>query len=333
MKKNINVAILALVLAALPVTVRAFVITFDYTYDTTGFFGNTTAKAALEAAASDISDVLRGSALGALQSSYTGTAGTGAVALKWEASLKNPATGEKLSLLPPLTANAFTIYVGARSLSGNTLGQGGPAGISYRTGGSADTQEDLDAATAAAKVVASAGFARGGPIIGSANGISYGTLAGNLWFDNDASTAWHFDHTTAVESASNDFYSVALHEILHTLGYGIGETWNSLKTGNTWSGEAATGTSIDGGHLASGTQSQIITGSVLQDAVMTPSINIGTRKYLTELDLAILSDLGYTVMHPAAAVPELATVALMAGLAALLAGAARLARRQPRSRS
>ncbi|EIP99710.1 hypothetical protein OpiT1DRAFT_04238 [Opitutaceae bacterium TAV1] len=297
----------------LPATAPALVITFDYTYDTGGFFSNPAAKAALEAAAADISSVLGNTTLGALQSSYAGSHGSANATLSWQAGIKHPTTGGALALLPPLAANVFTIYVGAQPLSGGTLGQGGPAGLSYGINGSTGSQADWDAAVNAAANAASAGLTRGGgPIIGTTTGgVSFGLLAGNLWFDNDNSAKWHFDHTTAVASDAYDFYSVALHEILHTLGYGIGDTWEALSAGGVWSGLSAAGVSIDDGHLASGTQGESITGSGMQDAVMTPSIANGVRKYLTDLDLAILGDLGYTV----GVIPEPAAVAWMAALA------------------
>jgi hypothetical protein len=43
---------------------------------------------------------------------------------------------------------------------------------------------------------------------------------------------------------------------------------------------------------------------VLQEAVMDPSILTGTRKYLTQMDLAFLRDLNYVT------IPEPSTVAL-----------------------
>ncbi|MCB1103839.1 MAG: PEP-CTERM sorting domain-containing protein, partial [Cephaloticoccus sp.] len=48
-----------------------------------------------------------------------------------------------------------------------------------------------------------------------------------------------------------------------------------------------------------------------QETAMDPDIAANQRKYLTELDLAGLQDIGYT------AVPEPATLALLAGAGAL----------------
>ena len=37
----------------------------------------------------------------------------------------------------------------------------------------------------------------------------------------DMDDYWHFDHTLDPASGKNDFYSVAVHEILHTMGFGL----------------------------------------------------------------------------------------------------------------
>ena len=52
-----------------------------------------------------------------------------------------------------------------------------------------------------------------------------------------------------------------------------------------------------------------------QETEMDPTIMLGTRKYYTDLDVAALSDLGYTVT---AAVPEPATEAGIIGLVVLM---------------
>ena len=64
--------------------------------------------------------------------------------------------------------------------------------------------------------------------------------AESLAFDND--TNWHFDHTTMPPTpmpptpAKSDFYSVALHEIGHTLGFGASSEWTSFVSGTTFIG-------------------------------------------------------------------------------------------------
>ena len=161
--------------------------------------------------------------------------------------------------------------------------------------------------------------------------LNYGPVVGNLWFDDDTdnsggtddsarlSAFWHFDHSTSVASGKYDFYTVALHEILHAIGYGTGTEWNSNVSATTWTGAngvATHGTGvglIDGGgaHLATSISSTALDGGATQDVVMSPSISTGVRKTLTDLDLAILKDLNYS------AVPEPGHAALVFGALAL----------------
>jgi hypothetical protein len=184
-----------------------------------------------------------------------------------------------------------------------------------------------------------------GPVMGSLSGsialgntnanysLQYGAVIGSLTFDDDVNndgtpdfgstlnSYWHFDYNTPVGSGQNDFYSVALHEMIHTLGLGTSQTWTSLHNGSTWLGphaDALNGgsgvglVSTDGGHIAEGTMSFRLSDGALQEAVMDPSLTVGTRKTLTQLDVAFLQDLGYAV------VPEPSSLSLLAcGLLAL----------------
>jgi hypothetical protein len=155
----------------------------------------------------------------------------------------------------------------------------------------------------------------GGSFEGTTFSTSYGPTLGNLWFNNDVTTNWQLDHTSAVGSGQSDLYSVALHEILHSLGIGTYNSWDSNVSGTNWTGSEAidlygTGTGlIDGGgsHIANGIMSERLSDGVLQEVVMDPNITTGTRKELTQLDLAFLRDIGWET----AAVPEPSSILLI----------------------
>ena len=56
--------------------------------------------------------------------------------------------------------------------------------------------------------------------------------------------------------------------------------------------------------------STTLEGGLSQEVVMDPEITTGTRKYLTELDLAILRDLGYeTIPEPSSSLLLLLSLA------------------------
>lgn len=318
----------------------ALIIQLDYTYDQAdggNFFGtHPAARATLEAAAADLSAAITSSLAAVPNDTYTGSSGPATVEFDWSIDLRNPVTGGLVTLQTfNFAQDTIRIYVGMRPLTGNILGQGGAVGagvgLSYGGGSAGQQTTAMDNAEAASNTAMTRGA---GPLFGTftdtdAGGytVSYGALAGTLWFDNNTDNSggidsdatldafWHFELSTPIESNQNDFYSVALHEMLHALGVGTGITWTSLHSGTTWLGGEANavngGNGInllasDGAHLRSGLTSPRLSDGVMQEVAMSPSIATGSRKSLTQMDLAFLRDLGYTT------VPEPSVAALLA---------------------
>jgi hypothetical protein len=267
------------------------------------------------------------------------------VTFDWKLTYTNPSTGATVELTDFSAAtDTVTIYVGARNLSGTTLGQGGPGGAGFSLSGGG-FESDWVAAMNAAVSASNSIMRRGGiaPDIGTFSGSStlgsttanydlfWAPTIGNLWFDDDTdndgdtdsaaelNAYWHFNHTTAVATDKIDFYSVALHEILHALGYGTALTWTNLVSGTEWlgaNGIAENGTGVGlidagGAHLAASISSTTLADGSTQEVVMDPNITTGVRKTLTALDLAILLDLKFT------AVPEPGHYALILGALSL----------------
>jgi hypothetical protein len=328
---------------------QALNIQLDFTYDNAngGFFNsNSTAKLALEAAATDLSAAIRPS-LAALQTDvYTGTSGSTTATINWRLSFRNPVTEETVNLQTfNFAADALTIYVGMRPLGGSQLGQGGPGGAGAQISSEGPSAQ-WDAALDKAEINSNTGMLRGGgPTIGRLNGsvqfgsapgnysIAYGAAVGSLSLDSDSNNDgaadsanalaayWHYDHTTPVASGKNDFYSTALHEMIHAIGIGGSETWDSLRNGSTWLGPNAVaangGTGVgllhpDGAHIASGKMSPSLLDGTLQEVAMDPTITTGTRKYLTQMDLAFLRDIGYaTIPEPSTALLLMSSLGLL----------------------
>ena len=315
-------------------------IVVDYSNDSNNFFvNNPTAQAALEAAVSDLNNVLN-LALGSITSDTTVGNSGGGTELTWNFDYRytNPSTGATETVADSrLPDNEIRVFVGARNLGGSTLGQGGPTGVRWQISGMIGSGSVADAVTAAQAVHQHGRL--DGPVIttvsGSVAGANYsfdlGPTLGNLWFDQDTDNNgvadntstleqnWHFDHTTPVAAGKSDFYSVALHEILHSIGIGTADSWDALVDGTNWLGSeviALNGTGaglIDAGsgHFAEGVMSTRLSDGMAQEVVMDPSITVGTRKELTALDLAMLRDIGYANAI-VTAIPE------PSGLAALL---------------
>ena len=336
----------AIAVGAIPVPASAINVVFDYSYDlaTDNFFNNNAAaKLALEQAGADISAAIT-SSLSAISPTgtpnvnlITGTSGSTSATADWQYQITNPSTGATENFLSPtVAANEVRIYVGMRELTGSTLGTGGPSGAGASLGFSGFNGQ-VQSAVNDLQTKSNQYMGRGsGPTIGTLNSggvvfgetisysLSYGVGIANLWFDNDKNndgTAdanvgdyWHFDHTTSVATGKSDFYSVALHEILHSIGIGASDSWGNNISGTDpkdWTGanvialRGALGgndvISSGGDHIANGLMSWNIYNGAAQEVAMDPDITTGTRKYLTELDLAFLRDIGWSTI---VAVPE-----------------------------
>src|SRR5690606_37221799 len=150
---------------------------------------------------------------------YEGSSGGNTVTYNWDYSYLNPAVDGLSSTIENATIAADTvrIFVGARSMLGPTLGEGGPAGMGLRTSYSYFNANQLPAAAASADSQAQLAYKRGGgPILGtvelSANvagvtvnsivdfGVAYGSLALDWDGNNDGvkdteaqlANYWHF---------------------------------------------------------------------------------------------------------------------------------------------
>lgn len=268
------------------------VIQFDYSLDTSAYFtANPGAKTALETAGHYYENILNDS-LSAISPYGNNT---------WTASITHPTTGvEKYTVtgLTTVPANTLIVYVGARSM--NPLGEGGPGSWGY-------TAYDQGWVDIVSRRQEPAG--------------DFGPWGGSISFSSTAN--WNYDLSGPVAGKS-DFYSVALHELGHVLGLGTSAEWNALCTGLEFNGPAAKAANLanpgqpvplanDGyfAHWDYGIQSKIYGTNTSQEAAMDPDLTVGTRKLLTDLDVAGLRDIGWDVK----AVPEPSTVAALVSMA------------------
>jgi len=172
-----------------------------------------------------------------------------------------------------VNADTLVVYVGGRNLGISTLGQGGPGGYSA----SSFSQVFFDDLETRGQGTRNQDF-------GPWGGVMSFNIASEWYFDSDVST------DADLPGNKNDFYSVALHELGHVLGFGSSQTWRSQYSDSHW---------------AEGTMSLV--DGLSQEAAMDPTILTGTRKHFTDLDLQGLQDIGWEV----SAVPVPAAVYLM----------------------
>ncbi|MGF1539523.1 MAG: matrixin family metalloprotease [Pleurocapsa sp.] len=130
------------------------------------------------------------------------------------------------------------------------------------------------------------------------NGDDFQPWLGTIYFDTDAN--FYFDSTTLSDdlpSDQKDFFSVALHEIGHVLGFGSGPIFTELIKDGNFVGENSIalndGNPIplakDLGHIEEGFKLND------QTNVFNPTLAAGERVLPSELDLAFLADIGYEI--------------------------------------
>ena len=307
-----------------------FTIKIDYSLDTNNFFSSPARKNALQAAVSRFERILAPSSLAAVGPS--GTAGTSA---GWRVGLSHPGTGASYQIstaidfatdplagagaagqygFAGLVSDEWILYAGGRNIA--PAGQGGTGtGTNFTS-----TFNDLDGPMHRG-LIANTPLDTVGDLPVWGGGITF-----------DSGTSWHFDTATAATGADVDFYSIALHEVGHTLGLASG--WNQVEsdvTGSAYDGtetlaayNADNGTSVSSldlvsasnFHFQDGTYSSeifmagdpLLVGTVglgnPQDLLMEPIANFtpSVRRFeLTNADVAQLRDIGWSTIT---AVPE-----------------------------
>lgn len=270
-------------------------IVFDYTYDTQNFF-NTQAKRDVLDEAAAVFEVFTDS-LDAITPGTVYNPGTGSEFTDtWTATFTHPGLDTLVTLTDmTLAADTVLVYVGGRNLAGQTLGEGGPGGFNAN---------GINSFVDTVKGRGQAGALAGVP-------YDFGPWGGAITFDtpND----WHFDTQTAPSGSESDFFSVAVHELGHLMGFGTAVSFDVLASGTTFIGTEATAQfgsnpllAPDQAHWQTGTTS-FIPGGGPQETAMDPDIADGEVKQFTLLDFAALEDVGWEVpaMQPGGIIGDL----------------------------
>ena len=234
-----------------------------------------------------------------------------------------------------IPADTLIFYVGGRDLPGSTLGQAGPGGFS--SSGVASFNDSV------ARGESEDRFARWG---GSATFDSVGTvwnfdLDGPAAGENDFfSVALHeFGHVlglSVTNDAFDDHFTQGTDPIADANPGSPGEFdgENALAAYNADNGfnelfvplldemrddpaTTANESSLGDRHFAEGLTSNIFQTSIPQEALLDPTLTVGTRKELTNVDVGALLDIGWQLQTTA--VPEPASATLITFAVAAIA--------------
>lgn len=301
---NIRVLAAALLVASSSQAEANIDIQFDYTYDSNGFFSDASRKTALNDAASLFENRFADQ-LTAITSSGPNHFNS----IFFDPSNPSGASIEKNDT--SFAANVIRVYAGGFNFTDNTLGQGGPGG--YGCSGIGNFCND--AARRGQGVTQNVYDSNGN--LQSRDAVDVALWGGSITFDSN--TNWNFSTASGPSSSQYDFYSVAVHELGHLLGFGTSDSFDNHIVGSNFVGPAS-GTAplyVDKAHWADGTLS--VYNGVSQGAAMAPSLASGARKHFTDLDFAAMQDIGWQVT----AVPEASTWAMMLSGLALVGGLAR----------
>jgi len=241
----------------------AFDITFDYRFDTTGFF-SADVRNALEAAASDWEAVI--------QDEFADV--PAGVEFAFESPSQAPTT-RRVTLAEPI--DDLRIFVGAQDPPFGGAGEGSLAKGGVR---------GFDAAGDVLQRRIADDFRGQGPV------SNFEPFAGAI--SVDPSVAWSFGADGPGQD-ENDFRSVMRHEIGHVLGVGQAQIFRDKGAGGSFDGPNARG--VNNGDplpLASDT-AHTLSDFRDGDVLMSPSLQVGATQTITDVDKALLADIGYEI--------------------------------------
>lgn len=282
---------------------------FDYSYDD-GFM--TTEKRAILEQAASVLEARITDELGAI-----GPDGD----FRSRIFFSSPATGVSANdMNAVIGANQLRVYVGNRGL-GADVSHNSFGGVVSPTGGS-NSNPDYVAYRAEM-------MGRGQPGVADSPQTDFGPWGGALAFNSSLSYYVDGDLSTTETFEGYDFYTAALRGLVGVLGFGGGivsntaasytaqaDTTNMLFIGaNAMAANGGVGVALDDeSYRFLGASVTSMAGGFSQTALMTRMLSAGERRQITDVDWAVLSDIGWQV----AAVPEPAEYAMfLAGLGVL----------------
>ncbi len=300
---------LFLVSSSISFVEAAIDIIFDYSYDSNNWFGDEQRYIMDQVA------YVYESRLGSESfAGYRPNEDLGLSTVSASLALTNPSTAASLNITVGSTTadgnvigrqDELVIFLGARThgfSSSSVLATAGPTGSSW------SYSDATEASTFGARLSSKNNSTNFEPLAGSSQVNS----AQSFYFDTDLTT--HDDLVTGAGANLTDFYSVMVHEIGHVMGFigNFSQAWAANSSGGFWTGQNAKDEYGDGtqdiplyddAHWDLPTDEppsnsgDLVPGSVkcACHPSMLPTIGRGTRTSFTDLDFALLKDLGYSI--------------------------------------
>jgi len=280
--------------------------TFDYSLDIDGFFSSLERRTALEAAGRIIADQLTDNLLPIEPDGETRI---------WRPFILHPSRGsgilgDEYELPPSLSVEAgeILVFAGARDLPSNIRGLGGPGatkGTSFSV--TCATQAECDSQLQSYNDFVDRYRARGqsGALQNPPTDVS--VAVGSITFDDD-DTDWYFGlDDVGISPGQIDFVSVATHELMHVLGFGINfpnsiSAWDRLTVDGTFRGENATAVYLGEGYPPVESSHWAASVGSVQPVLMGSSLSGSDRVLLSQLDMAAMDDIGWQTVGQSVAI-------------------------------
>ena len=319
-------------------TVQAqLTIDLDYSLDSNNFFGSagSSQRLALEAARDVFEETITQSFNAITPGEVFNTGTDDEFTNTWTANFIHPGTGNPIAITDrSIAADTIVIYVGGRELGGSTLGEAGPGGFtssgigsfidSVVRGNSSETFATWGGAASFDSVDTVWNFDLAGPVAGENDfySVALHELAHvlGLAVPSDAFDD-HFipgtDPTADENPGTNGQFTGANALAAYNADNGLSETFVPLVAemlddpGTPLVDE----TSFEDRHFAEGLTSNIFGTTTLQEALLDPTLTLGTRKELTNVDVGALLDIGFELRVAAIPEPASATMIVLAAVA------------------
>ncbi|MEG4168408.1 MULTISPECIES: calcium-binding protein, partial [unclassified Microcoleus] len=250
--------------ASAPSQVSTFNITFDYRFDTDGFFNDPNRKATLEAAADYWESVI----LDEFPNIATGT----------EFWVPNPQTSKLEKVVLDNEIDDVLVFVGARPIRNFAVGVTNSSGAGYKD------------ETSFSYVLPD-----------RVNGVNYEPYLGSISFGSDIAysvdkTPYDYSDTPSENGNEASLFITATHELAHVLGF-MGAPINSARVNGT-SFNGVNAKAVNGGNPIPVSSATDIThlSNITTPSGVSSLMGSGGASFAfipTKVDLAILADIGY----------------------------------------